>query len=304
VEAEIAEPSAEYLAFAQSFELSLEARNRAKATVVVYMDAVMLLGRFLAARGLPTAIAEIKREHIELFIADLLARRSPSTAVNRFKSLQQFFRFLVDEDELTVSPMARMTPPSVPESEIPVPTQDDLRRLLKACVGKDFNERRDTAIVMLLLDTGARRAEAAGLKVTDIDLRVRTAFVVGKGSRGRTLPLGARTTQALDRYLRVRARHKLAYRDELWLGPSGPVTGWGIADIIERRSRQAGIKPMHPHQLRHYFAHTWRMNGGDDAALMSLAGWRSRDMLNRYGRSVAAERARDTHRRLSPGDNL
>src|SRR6185437_2662601 len=94
----------------------------------------------------------------------------PATANNRFRALQAFFKWCLEEGEITSSPMDRMAPPQVPEQPPEVLTEEQLSRLLHACEGQDFASRRDAAIIRLLLDTGMRRAELAGLTMADLDL--------------------------------------------------------------------------------------------------------------------------------------
>jgi integrase len=149
----------------RSFDLHLRAENRAGRTIETYLDALRPADQ---SSRLKESSSSRRGEDVEAFIVDQLARWKPATAANRCRSLRVFYGWLQAEGEIPVSPMARMRPPTVPDQPVPV-VREDAFRAPGDLPGRDFEARRDTALILLLVDVGPRHAEVAGMRLTDLD---------------------------------------------------------------------------------------------------------------------------------------
>lgn len=291
-----------------SFELSLRAEAKAKATVRTYVDATVKLASWLADQGVAKWSA-VTRPLLQTYMVWFMTRATrpdgkpyaKGYANNQYRAIQQFWAWWAEE-EGEPNPMLGMKPPKVEEPVIPVFKQEDLARLLKQVEkSKRFEDRRDTALMRMFACTGLRLAELATIQIEDVDLVACTVKVMGKGGIERIVKFDLKTSKALDRYIRTRnEEHKLAERPELWLGVNNrqQMTPNGIRQVIERRGEAVGLD-IHPHMFRHDFTHRWLDAGGAEGDLMELNGWKSPQMLRRYGKSARSSRARRAYDRVN-----
>jgi len=98
-------------ALVSSFRRSLEAANKSPKTVKTYTEAVGLFIAFLKSEGMPLGADNVRREHVETFIVDMLQRWKPATANNRYRGLQQFFKWLQEEGGNQGVPDGEHAPP-------------------------------------------------------------------------------------------------------------------------------------------------------------------------------------------------
>ena len=318
------------------YRRALRARNLRPATVGIYLSALRLFDRYLAETGMPRTVRAIRREHVESFLEWCQARpgkhgkASQHWVALQHNSLLPFFKWAVDRDEIDRSPMEKVKPPLKDEVIKPSLTGEQLNALLATTKGRRFEQRRDRAIILLLLDTGVRRGELAGLRLEDVDFATGTVQIrpeVSKSRRARQVPLSDTTLESVDAYLSVRMAHPLAARtDALWLGsrkgpggkpqvrtPDGeddPVPpygmrGDGFRQMLDRRAKAAGLPTaIGVHIFRRTMAHGFLAAGGSEIGLQTIGGWRDRGMVQHYAKAMEGDRAIAEHRRFSPVDAL
>ncbi|GAA1566473.1 hypothetical protein GCM10009827_105200 [Dactylosporangium maewongense] len=296
--------------YLRDWDRTLRAANHPDTTRYNYLLAAIQLARYLGEQDDTAGAADdptvVDRAAVEEFQAWMVQTRSAATALNKYKGLQQFFKWLAEDEEIARSPMERVRQPKTPTKLIPIIRDDDTKRVLDACKGTQFVNLRDEAIVRMLYNTGARLSEVANLRVYDVNMDADTIHYRGKGSKDRRVRFGPRTGRALSRYLRARARHIGFSLPALWLAERGghSLSANGVKLMLRRRGVQGGVSGVHAHRWRHNYAHEWKLAGGDTGDLMLLLGWTSEDMPRHYGASAAAERAQQIQSRIGIGERV
>lgn len=288
------------------YKLHLQASGKRPRTIEGYLYSLDRFAEFIGKKPADKiAKADIQRWLVHL---DEERGNSRATVAHRFNNLRPVFRWLASEGHIPADPTSGMTSPKVPLDEQPTAMDEEIRTVLAFVEGsRAFTDRRDAAIIRVLADTGIRRGGLVNLTVEDVDVQARELIVTRKGGRRVRVPYGVKTARALSRYIMARTGHIDAPLDALWLGKrhGKPLTGSGVSDMLRTRSRQAGLKRLlSPHMLRRTFAVHWLAEGGTEGHLMEVAGWTDREMVDRYARFARAERARDAHRRIAPGDRF
>ncbi len=243
-------------------------------------------------------------------------RLAPASVHAYVRALKAFCTWLVEEGALDVTPFERVKTPLVPSKQPTPLTDEELNALLQSCKlarvsgspysGKlaaaglrwaetaEMHSARDLALVLTLVDSLLRVSEL--LSIQRKTITPSGAFtVLGKGRKERMVQVSQETRRALWKYERLRTDA----HEALWVGTRGPLGKEGIEDILEDRSRMAGIRHVNPHLLRHTGAVRFLRNGGDPLTLMRLLGHTSLDMTKRYVKLADTDIA-ESHRKHSP----
>jgi site-specific recombinase XerD len=286
----------------ETWMTALEAAGREPATLRAYRAGVEGFLRWHAAQG--TAKPVLDKAAVRAYLADLAKECKPATCQLRHAALRRFSAYLAAEEVTEGDALAGMKPPKGDQPVVPRLSDEELAALIRACKGREFTDRRDEALVRLMAEALLRASEAIGLTVADVDVRGGVALVRrGKGGKGRRVPFGPETGQAIDRYLRLRRRHPLAHTAPMWLPGAGrPRFGYqGLAAAIGARAQAAGVEHFHLHRLRHTGASRWLRAGGSPLSLRAVGGWTDLAMVQRYTADTAEAQAIEEARRLGLG---
>ena len=287
-------------------------RGRGPLTVEAYARDLQLFGSFLVK--LPATESPAGREYPQLrkattsdirqFIIELTGRRKYSSVSVRRKlaSLKSFFRFLKTEGYRDDDPAVHIPGPKIQEKLPRFLDEKEVTKLLKVRVAGRSRELtlRDAAIMELLYASGVRRAEVAGIDMSDVNLERRTIRVMGKGKRERVVVINRATASAIDSYLRVRPRSD---EDALFLGRGhkrlSPQQVWKIFRLFYDIS---GLKKKaSTHTMRHSFATHLLENGVDLMTIKEFLGHKSLATTQIYT-NVSVEYRKRAYDKAHPRD--
>lgn len=258
-------------------------RGLARATVAAYRSDLERYVSFLKSRGVasPDAIA---KQDVEDYVAALdAAGESARSKARRLAAVHEFHRFALGRNAVAADVSAGVKAPKGAATLPDVLTVDEVARLLEAVPveGDDPVMLRDKALLEFMYATGCRVSEAVGADLDDIDLDVRAARLMGKGSKQRLVPVGGCACTAMRRYLEL-SRPVLEAKDRsgrperraVFLNKRGRrMSRQSVWEVVKAAGERARIgKPLHPHTLRHSFATHLIQGGADVRTVQELLG--------------------------------
>lgn len=289
----------------RDYLLACKVEDKARGTLERYATVLSEFVSFMQSQGPLPAIESITKNDVRLFFLALMQRNlAPVTRHQYYRSLKTFFNWLVDDEELLdKSPMHGIDPPIVPQKILNPFKDSDIENFLVLTSGKRFLDKRNRAIVLTFMECGIRRAEMAGIKLIDLDMKHTTIKVFGKGRKERIVPFGKRTERALLEYLLMRT-DKLP---NLWVTEERhPMTAGAFESLIQRLSKRAGVQGVKhgPHTFRHTAASMCQENGMPLEEIQHLLGHSSMETTRNYlGKMDSTAKMITAHRKASPVDN-
>jgi integrase/recombinase XerC/integrase/recombinase XerD len=264
------------------FIVDQQLRGNTDMTVNGYRGYLRRFAEYLAVDGI-TELPYLTVDHIhnyQLFINRKPCERGRNEKLTK-RSVQTYIRHIkvfagyCFERKYILSDMR--TEIRIPKAErlmIQVLTDTEVDSILY-CFDKSVMGVRDTALICLMLDCGLRLEEVTRIKSDDINFEKGYIMVMGKGRRGRIVPMGKTVSRLINDYLQARKRAANPADDKyiFLTRDRQPIKKSTLAQLMKRLKQKTGINRLHAHLLRHTFATNYLLHGlGDVYELSRLLG--------------------------------
>jgi integrase/recombinase XerD len=278
-----------------------QARGLSPQTIDYYSDELRKLQTYLEGRGIQHT-EDVSADALRQYLLDLGARRSSGGVHCFYRAVRAFLRWAWMEYELAPPrPIAKVAAPRLSMQPLEPVSLDDVRAMLATCRGHSFTDDRDRAMLLALLDTGARAAEFLAIDLADVNLTTGTVIIRhGKADKWRATFLGSKAFRELLRYL----RHRTDMPGPLWVTVNGTRPEYdGLRRVMCRRARMANVQTPNIHSFRRAFCLGMLRGGADIVSLSRLMGHANLSLIMTYAKQ-AHEDLLAAHQRAGPVDNL
>jgi site-specific recombinase XerD len=266
---------------AEEFVGDLQAKGRSESTVIAYSKDIEQLLNFFSKEGI-AKIEDIKTEDLEKYKQNLQDNNyTPKSISRKINSTRTFFRYLLENGHVTDNPSEKLAHPKFETKPPRVLTEMEYRAL------RDVSrvDVRLYSIVEILLQTGIRIGELAGLTLDDLrqskDGRIDFLYIKAAGSHpARKVPLNKSAKKAVDEYLQVRPETE---DDTLFVTKNGrPLLVRNIRTAIDKAFEKAGIKNAKVNDLRNTFIAHHLSNGVSLVTVSKLVGHKRLSTTEKY----------------------
>ena len=296
-------PQQDYLPILiESFLIDRRSQGLSPGTIEFYTKKLKYFQQYCEGFAL-TQVSQLTSDFIRRYILEVSETHNPGGVHACFRPLRTML-YWIEEEEIMQdgwkNPIRRVKAPKLPTDPIEPIQIEEIHQLLKTCQS-NYSGVRDKAMMLELLDTGARAKEFLNINLEDVDLATGAVMIrQGKGRKPRMVFLGRKTIRAIRGYLRYRKDNSPA----LWISTQGErMTYSALRCFLRRRAERIGLKSTPtPHDFRRAFALVMLRNGVDIFALQKLMGHSDLQILRRYLAQTDQD-IHTAHMRGSPVDS-
>jgi site-specific recombinase XerD len=290
------------LTWVEAFLMDRKSQGVAAGTLYFYQKKLALFTAFCESK-LITEIIQITPNDLREYMQMLEDKgHNPGGRHACYRAVKTFLYWWADEVESEgwKNPIQKGKPPRLSIEPLDPVGMDTIKALLNTCKRSAFYDLRDKAIILALMDTGARASELIAMNLEDVEISGAVLIRKGKGGKPRSVFFGKKTRKALRAYLRKRTDENIA----LWVTNAGErLTYWGLRQIMRRRAERAGIEEPGLHSFRRFFALECLRSGKMSIyELQHLMGHADLQVLRRY-LAITEQDTEQAHRRAGSVDN-
>lgn len=294
------------LTWVEAFLNNQKAQGAAPGTLRFYSQKLKIFLDYCQVH-LIDGIGQITATFIRQFLLHLEeSGHNPGGRHAEFRSLRAFLNWYENEvnPENWANPIRKVKAPKVPVEPLEPVSHEIVAKMVKGCEKGTFAGDRDAAILLCLLDTGARAREFLGVDLDDINQATGTILIrQGKGGKPRHVYLGRHSRHVLRKYLKHRMDDN---NPALWVAHprfGSERLGYdGLRAILHRRAADVQVEEPTAHDFRRAFALAMLRNGTDIYTLAKLMGHEGITVLQRYLKQTYQD-TEAAHRRAGPVDN-